>query len=101
MSHTTGCAYVLQVPRGPHYSLCMQDQLKEVGVTGLYSDLCCRESVLHYVPLAELKMASKVFKINPRNSYRSHLVCLFLLLPAEAVLDEEGAPSSSHRMSGV
>lgn len=34
-------------------------------------------------------MATKLFNINPQSSYEDHLVCLVLLLPAEAVLDEE------------
>lgn len=54
-----------------------------------------------YVPLAELKMATKVFKINPQLYFKVTWFALFVLLPAEAVLDEEGASSSSHRMSGV
>lgn len=71
--------------------------VKRSDITGLYSDLCYRENVFDYVPLAELKMATKVFKINPRLYFKVTWFALFVLLPAEAVLDEKGA----HRMSGV
>lgn len=54
------------------------------------------------VPSAELKITTKVFNINPRSCCQNHLDCLVLLLPAEAALEEEGAPSSSsHGMSAA
>lgn len=62
----------------------MQDQLKEVMLQ-VYTLTCAIEKMFDYLPLAELKVATKVFYINPWNSYQSHPFCLFLLLPADAV----------------
>lgn len=60
MSHTTDSAYMFQVSQGSSLQLVDARPVKKNDVTGLYSDLCYRENVLDYIPLAELKMATKV-----------------------------------------
>lgn len=61
MSHTTDSAYMFQVPQESSLQLVDGRPVKRSDVTGLYCDLCCRENVFDYLPLAELKMAIKVF----------------------------------------
>lgn len=60
MSHTTDYAYMFQVTGVLATTRGFKTSSKS-DVTSLYSNLCYKENVLDYVPLAELKMATKVF----------------------------------------